>query len=370
MDLTRLRPVFEHAGPYLTVHAEVGRTTESAAAQQESRWTTVRHELERAHADDRLVSEVGRRLQENTHADGAVRRTLVTTGDQVLLDEVQVGETHWPEVLDRDELPDLAAWAAAEDRAIPFVLVITDRLGADVQAYRALAGGVAEQETVTGSETFYITKVPQGDWAQPQFQQTAENAWEQNARLVADEARTLARRYGAALVLVAGEVRARAEVTRALESHDTGSIGTVVQVESGGRAEGSSYEALWAEVRAHLAEAEREADAEVAGLLEEARGRGEGAATGLDEVLEALRKAQVDRLVLDLQALSERTVTAADLDGVPLPEPAASSDDLPADRALLAAGALTGARLTVLPKSLARGGGASALLRWSEPIAR
>jgi hypothetical protein len=368
MDLTRLRPVFEHSGPYLTVHAEVGRTTETAGAQQESRWTTVRHELERAHADDRLVSEVGRRLQENTHAAGAVRRTLVATGDKVLLDDVQVGETHWPEVLDRDELPDLAAWAAAEDRAIPFVLVITDRTGADVQAYRALAGGPAEQETVSG-ETFYITKVPQGDWAQPQFQQTAENAWEQNARLVADEARTLTRRYGAALVLVAGEVRARAEVTRALESHDPGSIGTVVQVESGGRAEGSSDEALWDEVRAHLAEAEREADAEVAGLLDEARGRGEGAATGLDEVLEALRKSQVDRLVLDLQALSERTVTAADLDGVPLPEPAASSDDLPADRALLAAGALTGARLTVLPKSMARGGGASALLRWAEPPA-
>jgi hypothetical protein len=348
------------------VHAEVGRTTETAGAQQQSRWTTVRHELERAHADDRLVSEVGRRLQENTHAAGAVRRTLVATGDKVLLDDVQVGETHWPEVLDRDELPDLAAWAAAEDRAIPFVLVITDRTGADVQAYRALAGGLAEQETVTG-ETFYITKVPQGDWAQPQFQQTAENAWEQNARLVAGEARTLARRYGAALVLVAGEVRARAEVTRALESHDPGSIGTVVQVESGGRAEDSSDEALWDEVRAHLAAAEREADAEVAGLLDEARGRGEGAATGLDEVLEALRKSQVDRLVLDLQALSERTVTAADLDGVPLPEPAASSDDLPADRALLAAGALTGARLTVLPNSLARGGGASALLRWSEP---
>ena len=366
MDLTRLRPVFEHSGPYLTVHAEVGRTTETAGAQQQSRWTTVRHELERAHADDRLVSEVGRRLQENTHAAGAVRRTLVATGDKVLLDDVQVGETHWPEVLDRDELPDLAAWAAAEDRAIPFVLVITDRTGADVQAYRALAGGLAEQETVTG-ETFHITKVPQGDWAQPQFQQTAENAWEQNARLVAGEARTLARRYGAALVLVAGEVRARAEVTRALESHDPGSIGTVVQVESGGRAEGSSEEALWDEVRAYLAAAEREADAEVAGLLDEARGRGEGAATGLDEVLEALRKSQVDRLVLDLQALSERTVTAADLDGVPLPEPAASSDDLPADRALLAAGALTGARLTVLPNSLARGGGASALLRWSEP---
>jgi hypothetical protein len=363
MDLTRLRPVFEHSGPYLTVHAEVGRTTEDARDQLEARWTTVRHELERAKADEELVSELERRLQENTHAAGAVRRTLVAADDEVVLDEVQVGDTHWPEVLDRDALPDLAAWAAAEDRAIPFVLVVTDRTGADVQAYRALASGPAEEESVTG-ETFYITKVPQGDWAQPQFQQTAENAWESNARLVADETRTLARRYGAQLVLVAGEVRARAEVTRALESHDP--VGRVVQVESGGRAEGASEEALWQEVHAHLAEAERAADAEVAGKLDEARGRGEGAATGLDEVLEALRKAQVDRLVLDLQELSGKTVKGSDLAGVPLPEPAASSDDLPADRALIAAGALTGAQLTVLPKSIARGGGVSALLRWSE----
>lgn len=368
MDLSRLRPVFERRGPYLTVHAEVGRTTEDARSQLETRWTNVRHELEGTEVGEHVVEEVGRRLQENTHVSGPVRRTLVATDDEVLLDELQVGETHWPEVLDRDALPDLAAWAAAEDRAIPFVLVVADRTGADIEVFRALSGEAVDQETVTG-ETFRITKVPEGGWSQRRFQEAAENAWEQNAKDVADEVRGLAKRHGTRLVLVAGEVRARAEVTRALEHHDTGAVGTVVQVESGGRAEGASEEALWQEVRARLAEAERAADAEVAGQLDEARGRGDGAATGLDEVLEALRKAQVDRLVLDLQALSGRTVAPADLDGVPLPEPAASSKELPADRALLAAAALTGARLTVLPKSLARGGGVSALLRWSEPPA-
>jgi hypothetical protein len=39
MDLTRLRPVFEHPGPYLTVHAEVGRTTEDARASALLRWS-------------------------------------------------------------------------------------------------------------------------------------------------------------------------------------------------------------------------------------------------------------------------------------------------------------------------------------------
>jgi hypothetical protein len=366
MDLTRLRPVFEHQGPYLTLHAEVGRATQDAVSQRDARWTTIRHELERAGADEGLVKEIADRLFENPHAQGAVRRTLVAAGDDVVLDDVQVGESHWPEVLDRDALPDLAAWAAMDDRAIPFVLVVADRIGAEVQAYEALSRGADEETSVTGA-TYYIRKVPQGDWAQRQFQRTAEERWEDNARQVADEVRAMARRHGTRLTLVAGEVRARAEVTRALESHDPGSVGTIVQVESGGRAEGASDEALWEEVRAHLTEVERAADAEVAGLLDEARGRGEGSATGLDEVLEALRKSQVDRLVLDLQQLSGRTVRGSDLDGVPLPEPAASSDDLPADRALIAAGALTGAQLTVLPKTLARGGGVSALLRWAEP---
>jgi hypothetical protein len=52
--------------------------------------------------------------------------------------------------------------------------------------------------------------------------------------------------------------------------------------------------------------------------------------------------------------------------GFALPTNAASASDLPADRVLVAAGALTGAQLTVLPASMARGGGASAPLRWAD----
>lgn len=365
MDLTRLRPVFEHSGPYLTVHAEVGRTTEDALDRIEARWTNVRHALERFDAEESVAEDLDRALRENTHVGGEVRRTVVAARDEVLLDQVQIGGSHWPEVLDEGELPDVAAWVAMEDRATPFVLVVADRTGADVASFRALSQSASETSTVTG-EDFYITKVPQGDWAQSHFQQAAEENWEQNARLVADEVRSQARRNGTRVAFVVGEVRARSEVAKALEAHDPGSVGRVVEIESGGRAEGASDEAMWAEVRERLAELEREADAEVAGLLEEARGRGEGAATGLDEVLDALRKSQVERLVLDLQALADKTVSAEDLRGVPLPAPAATAKEIPADRALLAAGALTGAEVSVLPASLARGGGVSAVLRWSE----
>jgi hypothetical protein len=365
VDLTRIRPVFEQTGPFVTVHVEVGRTTPTGQDEQESRWTRIRHDLEHAGAEADLTATIGERVLENTHLPGEVRRTIVATRERVVFDDVQPGRSAHPEVLDHGDLPDLAAWLAAEDQAVPFVLAVVNREGADIEVHRAVAKPPQDRETVEG-ETFHITKVPQGDWAQKQFQQTAENVWHHNARLVAEEVRSLARTHGTRAVLVAGEVRARAEVRHALDQHGLQELGAVIEVESGGRAAGSSDEALWAEVQQRLAGMTAAADAEVANRLDEARGRGEGAATGLDEVLGVLAKAQVERLVVDLDAVRDEVVSPGRHPGLALPEPAASAEQLPADRVLVAAAALTDAQLTLLPAAMARGGGVSALLRWAE----
>jgi hypothetical protein len=50
--------------------------------------------------------------------------------------------------------------------------------------------------------------------------------------------------------------------------------------------------------------------------------------------------------------------------GLSLPD--ADGGVLPADRVLVAAAARTDAELTLLPASMARGGGVSALLRWND----
>ena len=282
----------------------------------------------------------------------------------MILDELQVGRSAAPETVEHGALPDLAGWLVNEDQAVPFVLAVVDRVGADIDAFRALAHGGVDHETVQG-ESFYITKVSAGDWAEKEFQQTAEDSWKHNARLVSDAVRSLTRRYHIRLVLVAGEVRARAEVLRELADH-AGEVGTVVKLEEGGRAAGASDEALWSAVQERLVEAGRAADADLAERLDEARGRGEGGATGLEEVLDALAKAQVEHLAADLSALAEKTVRPGDHFGLPLPELAASADELPADRVVVAAAALTDAELSLLPASMARGGGVSALLRWSD----
>lgn len=368
MELARLRPVYEHPGPYLTVHAAVGRAGEDALDQLDARWTGIRHELERHQLDAGLVEEVGERLRANTHLGGEVRRTLVAAGDLIVFDDVQAAHSIWPETVDVDDLPDLAGWLRIADQEIPFVLVQVDRTGGDIDFYRALARPRSEHESVEGA-SYYIRKVPEGDWAQKQFQRGAEERWKHNAREVADHVRRLAGEHRPRAIMLAGDVRAVTDLVDALAGSDV----PVVKLESGGRAAGTSEEALWAEVSLVLADLEAHAQKEIADQLAEAAGRDRGAAIGTDAVLDALVRQQVDRLVLDLDEAADETVRPSRHEGLVLPEPALAAEGLPADRVVVAAAALSGSRLSLLPAQLipALGGaghaeGVAALLRWTD----
>jgi Bacterial archaeo-eukaryotic release factor family 2 len=368
VELDRLRPVFEESGPFLTVHVDVSRTDEHGAEQIESRWTTISHDLDRAELPADLVAQLDAAVHENTHLPGEVRRTIVAAGGRIVLDEVQLGHNPHPEVVDLAELPDLAGWLDVEDQAYPFVLAVVDRAGGEVETYRATSQPSVGQETVEGT-TVDIRKLPVGGWAQDHYQQTAEDRWHENAELVAEAVRAASLTHGCRAAFVAGEVRARSEVVKAIEGLDRAPA-SVVEIESGGLAEGASREAMWEEVHERLRELVAEADSDVSARLDEGRGRGEGVATGLDDVLGALVRGQVEELAVDLGAMSELTVEPAKHEGLPLPAAAASAHELPADRVLVAAAALTGARLRVLPATMAHGGGVSAVLRWDDSTSR
>ena len=365
MDLTRIRDLLQHDGPFTTVHAEVGRASEDAVQQLEARSRNIRQQLGSAGVDQRVVDEMVDRVSEQTHLPGEVRRTLVASASKVLFDDAQSGHSYWPETVDHGPLPDLAGWLTIADRAVPFVLVVTDRTGADIEAHRALASAGVDRRTVTGAD-FDIRKVSAGAWAQDHYQQSAEDTWQDNARKVADGVRSLVKSHPARAVFVAGEERARSELVTALDVESAlGDSVPLVQIQSGGRAQGASDEAMWDEIRAEVARLEAGADEELANRLEEARGRGEGGASGLEQVLQALAQARVDRLVLDLDVLHEREVRPSDHPGLALPAGVDRSRSVPADRVLVAAAALSGADLSLLPAELSRGGGAAALLRWT-----
>lgn len=362
MRLDPLTDVLGRDGPFVTVHAEVGRATADAESQIETRTTNVRNELERAEVAPALVSEIIERIAENPHLPGLVRRTIVADTESVVFDELQPGHNPWGELVDHGALPQLAPWIAAEDAGRSVLLLTVDRVGADLSVHHTTSEP-AETETSVEGEDFHISKVREGDLAHKQIQQNAEDAWVDNARQVADEARSLAREHGVRATLVAGETRARAEVMRALEQ-DAASLGSVIEIESGGRDSGSSDTALWDEVAARVSEVARTEDSEVAARLDEAVGRGEGAVLGLQEVVAALDQSRVEQLLIDPARLGDGVgVPTEGLTGVPLPASARAQDEVPADRALVAAAALTGASLTVLPQSMTHGGPA-ALLRW------
>lgn len=361
MRLAAIADVLGRDGPFVTVHAEVGRATADAESQIETRMTNVRHELEQAGVAESLVDELCERVGENPHLPGLVRRTLVAESGSIVFDDLQTGHNPWGEFVDTGALPQLSPWLAAADSSRSFLLVNVDRVGADLSVHRT-AAGPAEADTSVDGADFHITKVSEGDLAHKEMQQNAENAWVDNARQVADEARSFARDRGVRATLVAGETRARAEVLRALE-HDAASLGQVVEIESGGRAAGASDTALWEEVTDQITALWRAEDSDVAARLDEAAGRGEGAAVGLDAVVAALDQAQVERLLIDPGSLVDATVPTARLTGVPLPPAARAEDALPADRVLVGAAALTGASMTLLPETMTHGGPA-ALLRW------
>jgi hypothetical protein len=363
MELTLVKDLLEEQGPFTSVSAEVGRTTEDARQQLASRRTTLAHDLTGHGVDEAVAEDLLDRLDRPPGVGGEVRRTLVATDRGVLVDHDRPGHCAWPESLDHGVLPDLSAWLSAGSADVAFLLVVADRTGADLSLHRSSSRPPDHEESVTG-EQFHITKVPEGDWAQKQFQQNAENAWQRNAELVVETIVHDFLRRRPRAVLLAGEERARAEVGRVLQA--SGSVPQdlpVIPLQHGGRAPGTSQEAMQEEVESSVARMVADHEADLAERLDAARGRAEGA-HGLEAVLDALTQAQVDVVAVDLWAMREHRVQPGKHPDLPLPAAAREADELPADRVLVAAAALTGAELEPLPAALSHGGGVAALLRW------
>ncbi len=361
MQLATLQDLYHHPGPFVTVHANVSRNTEDAGDQLDARWTQTRHRLEHAGIDATLVEAIGERLLDPVDVPGEARRTIVAADGEVVFDDVLAGDSMWPEVVSVGELPDVAGWVQHVDGQVPFLLVVADREGADIDFYRALNRAGSDHRQVQ-EETPHIHKFRGGGWSHKRFQTRSENEWEANAREVAQEVRGAVHRHRPRVVLLAGDERARTAIAGDLE----GIQSEVLHVESGGRSAGSSDEALWSEVRRVLGQIEAEDQKRLTDRLEEQWGRRSEAALGLDDVVDALVQHQVETLIVDLQKVRELTVDATRHPGLPLPEQAASRKDLPADQVLIAAGAATDVEVTVVPEAQGKGGGVAALLRWDD----
>ena len=370
MDVSFLRPVLDAPGPYATVCADVTHTTENADTELDLKVRAVAEQLEQQGAPAPVVEAVrGRLLEGNDGGEAGTlkgRAVVVAADGSVVLDQPLV-DVPRQAVAEWAPQPDLLPVLAQLPGRVPRIVALVDRTGADITV-SAVPGQTIEEQEVAG-DTFQIRKFQGGGWAHHRYQHNAENKWVHNADEVAASIGSMARRLSPRFVLVAGDVRARQILTD--RASDLWSD-LIVSMDEGGRAAGADREPVDAREAELVAEHEARAIAEALEQIEAASAHGLSL-SGTPDVVEALRKGQVERLVLADELDDEKLL----LGGSPL-ELGTTHEDMaalgvdaahsvPGDRALLAAAVATRASVEVVPRSAMPGGTpVAAVLRYTD----
>jgi hypothetical protein len=256
----------------------------------------------------------------------------------------------------------ILSWRQA---TVPHLVVLIDRSGADLFAFRREGPAVHEEVDPPGDP---LKRAKPGGWSQRRYQQRAENSWEKGAGDVAKELLRLVERFEPRIVVVAGDVRAVQFLREALPKE----VDELVRVISGERPNPDGSGGIpQDEVDELVAEVvERDTD-EVLAKFEEEIGQRDLATEGPDAVVEALEKAQVEVLLIREDADDERTVWIG-------PEPvhigmardrvqAMGVDDPHEARlrdAMVRAALGTSARIRLTPGGRGPREGIGAILRW------
>ncbi|MDT0276230.1 baeRF2 domain-containing protein [Blastococcus goldschmidtiae] len=369
MNVSFLEPVFAAPGPYATVCADVTHTTENADAELELRVRALAGQLSERGAPEAVVDAVrGRLLEGNEGGEaGTLRgRAVVVAGDgSVVLDEVLAGAP----------AQEFASWAPHPDvlpmlrqlaSRIPHVVVIADRVGADIVAVGD-SGQQAETTQVEGDD-FHMRKVKVGGWAHNTYMHTAENQWEENLGRVADEVDGMVRRMPVRFVLAAGDVRARQILS---DKAAASWADLVVSIEEGGRAAGADREPVDRRAAELVAEHEARDIARAAEQIQAAGAHGL-AVTGTADVVAALRKGQVETLLLtdpfdaDATLLVGNDPLALGVNQHDMDALGVHGEVVPAGSALVAAAVASAAGLIVVPQAALPDHSVAAVLRYTD----
>lgn len=355
MDTAPLAPVFSAKGPFATVLVDVSHDSENAEHEHDLRVRAACDALTEQGADAPLVQTVRERVSEQTGRPAAVARLVVASGDGVLYDELAGFRVDQP-VASYGDLPDLTDWIAHKDGTRSFVLAVVDHVGGDVAVYDSDVPEPEEESNVEG-ETWHAHKVPVGGWSALRYQHVTENVWAQNAAKVAEEVEKHVRR-GHDLVLLAGDPQSRPMVRERLGN----STATVVELESGTRAEDGGEEAMQQAIREALLEEVVQRRVALTHELKDRLGRENAATTGVRDVADAFVRGQVETLLLDPVAARALTLDTTQHPGLAV----GAEGELRADQALVAAAVLTGASVAVSRSATLGGAPVAALLRWHQ----
>lgn len=194
----------------------------------------------------------------------------------------------------------LLAWL---QRHPAYVLVVTDRTGADITAVPD--GEVTGATTVVFGPDDEIERNAPGGWSQPRFQRRAEDSWHHNAMVVAGEVTRALTRVGARLLLVAGDVRAVQLMRDALPTSVLRSV-HLRQVPGGRQPDGSAAVRAAAVAEAVAAYTTESATGRLKRFID-VRGPSGAAVEGARATLRALSEGRLGTLLVADHPADDRT---------------------------------------------------------------
>ena len=288
-DLSDFAKVLEAEGPFLTVMLDTTSNVENASQRSQSAWKSLRADLADEGVPDQILEAVDE-IVPTAHEGGDTTGVIANAKNGVLYTD------HWFERLSQshasyDSLPRLAPLIVWRQANLPYVVVLTDREGADIEAY--VPDGKDIDVEVKG-KTYPIRKVSAGGWSMSRYQQRAENLWDKNARQVADEVTRVVSELDAPLLIVTGDVRA-VELLREHLPKETAAL--LKEIDGGRKADGSA-DSMTEDVRRLVQTAAAEATVAVLQKFREERGQMDRYADGPRAVCTALQEAKVETLLV------------------------------------------------------------------------
>lgn len=376
MQLSFIRGLYGIGGPWASVYMDATHDTEPARQAVKIRWKVLRETL-RAQAIDAPTV----RALETELIDDRTLRALATAeveesphpGRHGLALFAAQGEVHYAEVMseplradiaEASPLPYLTPLLTQRGEQVPWLRVIVNRVGADIQ------DPTRDTIRAEGSNLFPIRKTHGGDWSQEHLQRKAELRWQHNAKEVAGQVSRFADSVGAELVIVAGDVRARQLMIHELPERWSD---RVVEVDGGSRAPGADLTSVDRATTQAIANAV--ARRQTAAIDRFMVHGGEYAAAGMAAVVAAFDRHQVETLLLDPDGVAKTQLWM----GLDLWNIAVSEDELRqlgaqqvqlirAEDALIRAATVTDAQLIVVPPgSVHLDDGVGAVLRYVDP---
>lgn len=308
MELSNVREVFEHDGPFATVYLEGRSPGEDSGEQMRLRWRALRERLEQAGAGSGAVDAIESALLAGEAGEQQTNgRVLVATEHGVVLDEpwdAALGagdDAHW------STLPELGAYVREAAHAVRALVVITDQQGA-----RLRQEVIAEQheprevgaDDVEGGAREGTHKPRQGALSHNQIQRRADEAVGRNARDIVEHVRRAASKFRPRVLVLAGEVQGRTAVREELPEQ-LGNI--LVETEQGGSDEHSHDDALADELLRIAAEESSRRAQNVTETLRTGQAH-EQATVGEKSVTLAAEQGAVDTLLLHRGIPAEREV--------------------------------------------------------------